>query len=138
MLIVYSSWLYSWFEPFFDVLDRGRKTSFLEFSMRRSHSRCFVRLVSILSLVGSVSFLYCSINSLKLVGSTSSFVRSMNTLKLVNSGSFFVRSVKIPRLVSSGKFPDARWFGKCGQPKSHLNGVITTSSSVRKSSFLVS
>ena len=37
------------------------KTSFLEFSMRRSHSRCFVRSVSILSLAGSIGFLFRSV-----------------------------------------------------------------------------
>ena len=104
MLIVFSSRLYYWFELFFDVLDRGCKTSFLEFSMRRSHSRCFVCLVSILSLVGSASFLFCLVNTLKLSGSVSFFVHSVNTLKLASLVSFFVRSVNIPMLVSSASF----------------------------------
>ena len=83
---------------------RGLKKLFLGFSVRRSHNRCFVCLVSILSLVGSASFLVRSVNTLKLVGSASFFVRSVNSLKLVGSMSFLVRSVNIPRLVDSAIF----------------------------------
>ena len=100
MPIVYSR-LYSWLEPLFDALNGGYKRLFLGFSIRRSHNRCSVRSVSILSLVGSASFLVRSVNTLKLVGSASFFVRSENKLKLVGSMSFFVRSVNIPRLVDS-------------------------------------
>ena len=82
----------------------AKKGLFLGFSIRRSHNRCFVRSVSILSLVGSASFFVRSVNTLKLVVSASFFVRSVNTLKLVGSMSFFVRSVNIPRLVDSAIF----------------------------------
>ena len=73
-------------------------------SIRRSHNHCFVHLVSILSLVGSASFLVRSVSILSLVGSASFFVRSVNTLKLVGSMSFFVPLVNIPRLVDSAIF----------------------------------
>ena len=68
---------------------------------------CFVRSVSILSLVGSAIFLVPSVNSysgnsLVRIRRVSSFIRSVNIRRLVVSASFLVRSVSILTLVGSG------------------------------------
>ena len=80
----------------------GLKRLFLGFSIRRSHNRCFVRSVSILSLVGSASFFVRSVNTLKLVGSMSFLVRSVNIPRLVDSAIFLVRSISVLTFVGSG------------------------------------
>ena len=106
--------------------------------MRRSHSRCFVRSVSILSLVGLASFLFHSVNTLKLVGSASFFVRSVNTLKLVSSGSFFVRSVNNPKLVSSGQVSCRSLVREVRAAKKPSEWIDNDLQLLRKSSFSTS
>ena len=104
------------------MFSMGLKRLCLRSFIRRSHNHCFVHLVNILSLIGSVSFTIP--HSFSRYSEAHLFREILRSFDKYSEAHGFG---KFPR--SFSKYPDDHWLRKYGQPRSYLNGSIVTSNS---------